>query len=307
MNPFTQVAKAGIEGFKYTSKTAKPFKKSVKVADKLGDIPGILEDILTGIKSFKIIKGIIKAPKLYKKSQKLFKQEKPYNKFLTIYGFASGIKKIVGAIATALYYAKKFGVVTKRALAWTAITDIIFLPFAFAKAGIAIETLREKSKHLKDFKDITDFKGHATVEAAKQICQRILEKPEQKRLLKAKVITKDSNVKDRFKGVLKKLEQNDTEAVKEAQFLITAIRNRITEQVGLQGVKTALTVAKVGLIFIPLAAIPAAITGLVLAAIKFGAFGYSKVLPNGDIHDTEKRLLFARIADLFSRPTAATS
>ncbi len=307
-SPITKVVKTGVSGFKEVSKTSKLGKKIVKVLDKLSELPAIIDHILLGMKSFKIIKGALAVPKLYKKSLKIVKPESPYDKFLTIYGVVKCVKKVVGAVATALGYLKKLHVVTKAALAWTAITDIIFLPLTFIKVGTSAVTLAEKVTYLKDFKSKTDFEGlsgsgRSTVDVITEVCQNIIS--EEKKLRKMKVITKACPLKKRLKNVIGNL-QNANEAISkkaadEGLFIAMRLKDRIREHVGMQAVKTSLNLGKAAMVVlsltIPIAAVPYAIVGLAFAAIKFASYIYAKFIPNGDILPTEKKMFFARIAD----------
>lgn len=299
-DPVDRVAEAGIEGFKLTTKVTKLAKKVVKVADLFAHIPGEIDEVFIAIKSFAIIKGMLAIPKLFKSAIKVVTATDLKSKLMAGWKTIKSVKKIVGAVETVFYYLKKLDLISKASVAWTTVTGYIFMPLSFIGAGISAYELTEKALFLKSFRGRIKV-AKAQEHAATAVCNEIL--ASQKKLKEFKVITKECPLKDRLKAILTKLKSRNAKARKAAEAETTLIqkrlKDRISEHVGVAAINTSLSVAGCASTVISLACPPAAvgltIAGLAMTVIGLATFAYSKFIPQGDILETEQRMLFSRL------------
>ncbi len=301
-----RVYDAGVEGFGYVSDAAGLMKSAVKVASEFEEIPGPVNQVLVACKSFKFIKGMLSLPKLYKSAVSVIKPGDLETKFFAGWGIAKAIKSIVGAVETVFYFLNKLDLISKASLAWTTVAGYIFMPMTFISAGISAYELRGKVKYMNAFRaEIKEAKHagrrHTPVDVSKRVCEYIL--TQEKPLRKIKVITENCPLKDRLNDVLARLRDGNFEtrmkAAEEGKIIRKRLKDRISEHVGVAGVSTSLSVAGVACTVTSLACPPAAV-GLSIAGLALGVVGiansaYSKFIPQGDIFDTEKRMLFSRV------------
>lgn len=303
----------GVQGFKVTKKIVKVGKGVTKVADIFTHIPGYVDEALVTIKSFKFIGGVLAVRKLCKSCVKVIKPGMIQSRAYAGWKIVKSIKKIVGAVGAVFYYLRKLNLITKAALAWTAVTDWVFFPVSFISAALTTYDCGKKGLFLHQFRGrIKQEKLQGTkVEVATRITNYILS--ERKALGKLKIISKDCPLKNRLHDVLVKLKAYNAltraQGVREAKMIRSRLKNRITEHVGVAAVDTAIAVAGVTSTILGLTCPPAALAltigGLGLAVIKLASFAYSKFIPMGDIFEDEKRMLFARIAKGARRLAAA--
>lgn len=308
-----EVAQTGIKGFKYTSKLKGLVKKTLNVVDLFDKVPAPLEELLVAVKSFKIIKGMLAIPKLCKSVIKVVKPSSLEKRLMSGWGIIKSVKKIVGAVETVFYYLKKLNLISKADLAWTTVTGYIFLPVTFISAGITTYKFGKITKQMTDLraqiKEAKKAGDPSRVEVSKRVCVLLL--TQVKPLGKAKIITKECPLKDRLKSILTRLKSDNEEirqlAADEAKFVSRRLKDRISEQVGVAAVDTALATVGVVATILSLACPPAAaalvIVGLVSTVIGLANLAYSKFIPQGDIFATEKRMLFSHV---FKRVRSAT-
>lgn len=295
----------GIEVFNYTTKATGLMKGVLKVVDKFDTVPAPLEEALVAFKSFKVIKGMLTLPKLGKSVIKIIKPSSLEDRFFTGWKIIKSIKKVVGAVETVFYYLQKLKIVTKAALAWTKITGYIFLPITFISTAISTYELGAKIKDMNAFrakiKHIKQAGPNSPEEVTSRVCRHLL--TQIKPLTKMKVITKDCPLKERIKGILLRLTSDNAEvrqlAADEGKLIRKRLKDRICEHVGVAAVDTSLSVAGAACTVLSLACPPAAIgltiAGLALTVIGLANLAYSKFIPQGDIFDGEKRMLFSRV------------
>lgn len=296
---------AGVEGFQYTTKATGLVKKVLKVVGEFDEVPAPLEEAFVAFKSFKIIKGVLALPKLAKSVINVIKPSSLEDRFFTSWKIVKCVKKIVGAVETVFYYLQKLNLISKAALAWTTITGYIFLPVSFISTGISAYQLGTKFKEMNEFraqiKQVKQAGPNSPEEVTSRVCTHLL--GQIKPLRKMKIITKDCPLKDRLKTILTQLKSDNAQirqlAADEGKHIRKRLKDRISEHVGVAAVETSLSVAGVACTVLSLACPPAAIgltiAGLALAVIGLANFAYSKFIPQGDILDSEKRMLFSSI------------
>lgn len=291
--------------FEYADEAVGLVGDAADVVKEFSTSPSGLDEFLVAAKSFKIIKGVLAVPDLVKGAIKVITAEKLKDKLFGGWSIIKAAKKIVGAVETIFYYLSKLNVISKAATAWTTITGYVFMPIAFIQTGISAYELGKKVKFMNSFRQELKLQKQTGSQKFEDIVQRSVTYilTQKKALRKIEVITKSCPLKDRLNGILARLKSDNAEirakAAEEGKMIKKRLKDRISEQVGIAAVGTTLSTAGVASTIIGLACPPAApglaILGLVLTVVGIANLAYSKIVPQGDIFDTEKRMLFSSI------------
>lgn len=295
----------GLQIFEYADEATGLVADAAGVAKEFTKIPKGLDEFLIALKSFKIVKGMLAIPELVKGVFKIVTAEKIKHKIFGGWSVAKAAKKIVGAVETIFYYLSKLNVISKASTAWTTITGYVFMPISIISTALSTYELGKKIQFMNSFRsDLKQLKhgsGRPQRNVAIKTVTHILS--QDKSLRKMEVITKSCPLNERLKNIICRLkstnEKTRAQAADEALLIKKRLKDRISEQVGMAAVGTAVSTAGVASTIIGLACPPAApalaILGVVLTVVGIVNMAYSKMVPQGDIFDTEKRMLFSSI------------
>ncbi len=301
-DPVDTAFRHSVLGFKYTSKVTSLFKSSVKVSEAFTKIPGQIDEVITALSSFKIIKGMLSIEKFMKSILKVCRPGDLKKRLFAGWSVIKCTKSMVGAVETVFKYLKKLQIIPKSALAWATITGYIFLPIKFISAALSVYKTSEKVLFMRGFRSriaLCKQPGADRVDNATRVCKQLL--IEEKQLKKVKVISKEASLKPRLKNIISDLNNENSEirqkAAAESKCIATCLKNRVRERVAVAAVKTSLKTVgcacKIVGMTCPPAEIPLLIIKLALKVTSFGALCYSNFIPKGEITWNEKPMFFA--------------
>lgn len=294
------------EGFKNTCKGLKVAKATTGVIEEFSNLPDIISDIFKWTKPFKIIKGGLACKKAVSATQKIISSTDPIDKAWAGWALVKSIKKIVGAIETIGKYLKDFNLIGKEMLRWTEVTGYIFMPITYISTGIAAYDFHKINSLMNDFRANTkvkkgDIVDENRLEAMKKAIRYV--NKEYKAIQKAKVISKECNIKDRTQRILDRLisenGRDQEEAFKEGSMVLKRLKDRLASHVVSSGIGASLsTLACASSTFalaMPAATAPVAIIDLVCVLAGTANYALSKFIPDGDIFEEEQPMFYAHV------------
>jgi len=294
------------EGFKDTCKGLKVAKATSGLAEEFTEIPSLIVDFFKWTKPFKIIKGGLACKKIYGNAEKLITSEEPWDKAMAGWALFKTIKKIIGAVETIGKYLKDFSLISKDALSWTEITGYIFLPVTYVNVGLSVNDSVKITKLMADFRANTKVKKSDVIDGERLEAMRkavTYIKNEHKVIQKAKVISKECKIKDRAQRILERMvcetQREKEEAFKEGALVIRKLKDRLAARVVSSDIATTLSTlgaasTTIGLVC-PATTLPIAVIDLICAAGATANYAYSRFIPDGDIFEDEKPMLYAHV------------
>lgn len=300
------------EGFKNTCKGIKLAKATSGVIEEFAELPDIISDIFKWTKPLKIISGGLACKKAVSATQKLITATDPIDKAWAGWALIKSIKKIVGAIETIGKYLKEFNIIGKEMMRWTEITGHIFTPLSYISTGIAAYDFHKINSLMTDFRANTKVKkGDAVdnerLEAMKKAIRYV--NKEYKAIQKAKVISKECNIKERTQRILDRLisenGRDQEEAFKEGSMVLKRLKDRLASHVVSSGIDASLsTLACASTTFalaMPAATAPVAIIDLICVVAGTANYALSKFIPDGDIFEEEQPMFYAHVFKEFNK------